>query len=232
MEKRKSKTGGAAALKLHSTATSVLPAEFKELPLHFLREIEARSTIANFQKGHLFFRAGQNGNGLFLLEQGAVQTFRTSGVKKLIIAELRAPAVFGEMGCIGRCLYHCSAQAIEPSRVRTVSLADLNELLEEHPIVARRLLDLVSERFVSVLMDLDATSFRQLIPRLAALLLSRAVGDAVQNVTHKELAEHLRVYRESATSALGELKKAGIIEIGRKEIRIVHRARLERAARE
>jgi CRP-like cAMP-binding protein len=43
---------------------------------------------------------------------------------------------------------------------------------------------------------------------------------------------HLRVYRESATAALGELKKAGIIEVERKRIRIVHLNRLERAARE
>jgi len=40
------------------------------------------------------------------------------------------------------------------------------------------------------------------------------------------------VYRESATAALGELRKAGIITMGRKEIRIVNRGRLERAARE
>jgi CRP-like cAMP-binding protein len=96
----------------------------------------------------------------------------------------------------------------------------------------RQLLDLVSERFVHVLMDLDATSFRSLIPRLATLLLERAEEGFVRDLTHKELAEHLRVYRESATAALGELKKAGIIEIERKRIRIVDRPRLERAARE
>lgn len=219
--------------KPHPTAApAVWPDELKDLPLQFLREIESRSETAEFDKGHVFFRTGQNGHGLFLLEQGAVQTFRTSGVKKLIIAELKAPAVFGEMGCVGRCLYHCSAEAMGPSRVRIVSKADLNQLLSRYPIVTRRLLDLVSERFVSVLMDLDATSFRQLIPRLADLLLRRAAGDVVRNVTHKELAQHLHVYRESATAALGELKNAGIIAIRRKEIRIIHRTRLERAARE
>jgi len=57
-------------------------------------------------------------------------------------------------------------------------------------------------------------------------------GDLVRNLTHKELAQHLRVYRESATAALGDLKKAGIIEIGRKQIRILDHARLKRAARE
>jgi DNA-binding transcriptional regulator LsrR (DeoR family) len=54
----------------------------------------------------------------------------------------------------------------------------------------------------------------------------------VSDLTHKEIAERLRVYRESATSALGELRKAGIIAIERKRIRIVDRARLERASRE
>src|SRR5215469_876159 len=216
----------------NSTASVLLPGVFQGLPSDFLREIEERSKLRDFAEGHVFFKTGQNGQGLFLLEQGAVQTFRTSGAKKLIIADLKAPAMFGEMGCVGRCLYHCSAQAMEPSRVRALSRSDLNELMEEYPIITSRLLDLVSERFVSVLMDLDATSFRQLIPRLAGLLLERADGDLVRNVTHKELALHLRVYRESATSGLGELKKAGIIEIGRKQIRILHRARLERAARE
>ena len=214
------------------TASKLLSDIFRGLPLNFLREVEVRSEGHHFEKGHVFFRTGANGQGLFLLEKGVVQTFRTSGAKKLVIADLKAPAIFGEMGCVGRCVYHCSAQAMEPSCVRTISRSELNELLEQYPILTRRLLDLVSERFVSVLMDLDATSFRQLIPRLAALLLERTDGDLVRNLTHKELAQHLHVYRESATAALGELKKAGIIEIGRKQIRILHRARLERAARE
>ena len=214
------------------TLSVILPDTFKGLPLHFLHEIEARSTVHGFEKGHVFFRAGDKGEGLFLLENGAVQAFRASGGKKLIIANFKAPAIFGEMGCVGRGLYYCSAQAIEPSRVRILPSADMNELLEQHPIITRRLLDLVSERFVSVLMDLDATSFRQLIPRLAGLLLEKADGDLVRDLTHKELGQQLHVYRESATAALGDLKKAGIIEIGRKRIRILHRARLERAARE
>ena len=37
---------------------------------------------------------------------------------------------------------------------------------------------------------------------------------------------------ESATATLGELRRAGIIAVERKQIRIIERARLERAARE
>jgi CRP-like cAMP-binding protein len=205
---------------------------FKGLPDECLKAIEKGSYEQDFHKGQIIFDQGRTGEVLFVLEKGAVQTFRGTGNKKLIIADLKPPAVFGEMGCVGQCMYHCSAQTTEPSRIRTISREALDSLLEQYPVMARRLLDLVSQRFVRVLMDLDATSFQHLIPRLAKLLLERVEGDTVQNITHKELAEHLRVYRESATAALGELKKAGIIEVKRKQIRILNRNRLERAARE
>ncbi len=205
---------------------------FKGLPAECLKAIKESSKVQDFRAGHVFFQSGQSGELLFLLETGAVQTYRTSGKKKLIIAELTPPAVFGEMGCVGQYLYHCNAQATEPSRIRTISRAQLDAILEQYPVITRRLLDLVSQRFVHVLMDLDATSFRQLIPRLANLLLEKAEGGFVHDMSHQEIAQHLHVYRESATAALGELRKAGIIEIERKQIKIVHRARLERAARE
>lgn len=205
---------------------------FQGLPAASLQTIVKGSTVSECPAGRVLFEMGHTGKALFLLEKGAVQTFRASGVKKLIVAELKAPAVFGEMGCVGGGLYHCSAQTTTPSRIRLIPRPDLDALLQQHPIVVHRLLDLVSQRFVRVLMDLDATSFRQLIPRLAGLLLQRAEGDLIHDMTHKELAQHLHVYRESATAALGELRKAGIIEVKRKQIRILNRSRLERAARE
>jgi DNA-binding transcriptional regulator LsrR (DeoR family) len=52
----------------------------------------------------------------------------------------------------------------------------------------------------------------------------------VREVTHKEIAERLHLYRESITSAFGGLRNAGIIAIGTKCIRIVDRTRLERAS--
>jgi len=205
---------------------------FKDLPVACLRALEQGSELRDFRTGYVFFRAGESGQRLFLIEKGRVQTFRTAGTRKLIIAELRSPAVFGEMGCVGQCMYHCSAQTTEPSRIRIIDRAELEALLDQYPVVTRRLLDLVSDRFVRVLLDLEATSFRHLIPRIARLLLDRAQEECVEDLTHQEIAQHLRVYRESVTAALGELRKAGIIAVNRKRIRILNRLRLERAARE
>lgn len=208
------------------------PDLFADLPASCIEAIEKASKIQNVRSGHMFFRTAEAGGELFRLVKGSVQTYRTSGTKKLIIADLKPPALFGEMGCVGQCIYHCCAQTSEPSKVQVISRSDLEAILGQCPMLTRRLLDLVSQRFVGVLMDLDATSFQLLIPRLANLLLERAEGHVVHNVTHKDLAQHLRVYRESVTAALGELKKAGIIEIKRKEICILQLPRLQRAARE
>ena len=205
---------------------------FKELPASVVRELDEASHVEEVPAGHIFFNPGETGYGLFVLEKGAVQMFRTLGTRKLLIQDLKPPGVFGEMGCVGTRQYHCTGQAQQPSRVRTIKRDELEPILENFPEVTRRLLDLVSQRFFRVLMDLEATSFRGLIARTAQLLLESADGDRVQNITHKKIAEQLHVYRESATEVLGELRKAGIIAVGRKQIRILHRGRLERASRE
>jgi CRP-like cAMP-binding protein len=205
---------------------------FKDLPASCIAALEANSEVHAYRARHVFFRTGETGQKLFLLEKGHVQTFRASGARKLIIAELKPPAIFGEMAFVGQCMYHCSAQTTEASRIRIIHRAHLDALLDKYPVMTRRLLDLVSERFVRVLLDLESTSFRNLMPRIASLLLERAEDGCVEDLTHKEIAQHLRVYRESVTAVLGELRKAGIIQVDRKRIRILHRARLERAARE
>lgn len=205
---------------------------FKGVPAFYLRMIESGTAVEKFEAGHIFYRPGERGQSMFLLEEGGVQTFRICGENKLIVAELKPPAVFGEMGCLGQCIYHCSAQTTESSHIRAVSKEQVEKLLEKFPFIAHRLVDILTQRFAQVLLDLEATSFQLLIPRLAQLLLTRAEKGCLKGLTHKDIAVHLRVYRESATAALGELRKAGIISVERKQIRIVDEARLERAARE
>jgi CRP/FNR family transcriptional regulator, cyclic AMP receptor protein len=205
---------------------------FRGLPRSCLRTLEKNSAAREFRPGYVFFRPGESGDALFLLEKGRVQTFRATDKKRLTIAELKAPAVFGEMACIGQGMYHCAAETVTASRIRMISRKDLEAVLDQAPVLTRRLLELVGERFVRVLRELDGAALRHLIPRMAAMLLERADGEFVRGISHRELAERLGVYRESATAALGELRNAGIVAVSRKQIRILARGRLERAARE
>jgi CRP/FNR family cyclic AMP-dependent transcriptional regulator len=205
---------------------------FKHLPDSCLEALEKDSNLLNCRAGYLFFQPEQMGRVLFVLETGSVRTFRTYGDRKLTITVLQPPAIFGVMGCFGQGKYFSSAEALEASRVRMISRDSIQALLECAPHVTHKLVDLMSERCVHFLHKMEILAHRGLIPRLATLLLEKAENGVVAGMTHKDLADHLGLHRESITTTLGELRKAGIITIERKTIRILQRERLERATQE
>jgi CRP-like cAMP-binding protein len=205
---------------------------FKQLPNACLEALEKDSNVLNCSAGHLFFQPEQTGRVLFVLEKGSVRTFRTYGDRTLTITVLQPPAVFGVIGCFGQGKYYVSAAALEDSRVRMISRDSIQALLECAPLMAHKLVDLMSDRCKHFLDKMETLARRGLIPRLATLLLEKAENGVVAGMTHKELAEHLGLHRESITATLGELRRAGIITIQRKTIRILQRERLERATQE
>jgi CRP/FNR family transcriptional regulator, cyclic AMP receptor protein len=205
---------------------------FNHLPDSCVEVLQDDSNILNCSAGHLFFQPEQTGRVLFVLEEGSVRTFRTVGARKLTIAVLQSPAIFGEMGCFGQGKYHSSAEALEASRVRMISRDNLQALLECAPHVTHKLVDLMNERCLQFLHKMETLARKGLIPRLAILLLDQAENGVVAGMTHKDLAEQLGVHRESITATLGELRDAGMIKIERKKIFILRRERLERATQE
>lgn len=62
---------------------------------------------------------------------------------------------------------------------------------------------------------METLALKGLIPRLAILLLEKAENGVVAGMTHKDLADHLGLHRESITATLAELRRAGIITIER-----------------
>lgn len=205
---------------------------FKGVAESCLQVLLEDSHVLNVGVGHLFFSAGQTGGELFLLEKGSVQTFRICGDRKIAIAKLQPPAVFGEMGCFGRGRHYFSAESVEESQVRLISGNAIHTMMECSPNLAHAVISLIGERFDRFLCEFEAHALKGTIPRLAALLLKKREEDAVCGLTHKNLATELGIHRESVTAALGELQMAGIIEIARKKIRILQPVRLERASHE
>ncbi len=205
---------------------------FKQLPDSCLDALEKDSNVLECSAGHLFFQPEETGRVLFVLEKGAVHTFRTIGDRKITLRVLAPPAIFGVLGCFGRGKYYSSAEAVEASRVRMISRDSIEALLECAPQLTHKLLDLISERYLYILQKMEIFARKGLIPRLATLLLEHADNDVVAGMTHKELADSLGLHRESITATLGELRRAGIIKIERRTIRILQRERLERAAQE
>src|SRR5919199_4504737 len=209
------------------------PDLFHGLTAEELREVERVTTTRAFRKGEVIYMPGETGEALFLLREGAVQIYRMSPEgRKLVIAQLLPFSFFGEMSCIGQGMYDTFAEVTEDSTIVTMNCAVLNRLLATKPEIARRILEAFGRRVLEAERQLEDTVFKGLPARVAALLLREARGDAVDGLTHQDIAERLGVYRETATNALNELKSANLISIGRKHIAILDRARLSQIAGE
>ncbi|HKY27338.1 MAG TPA: Crp/Fnr family transcriptional regulator [Pyrinomonadaceae bacterium] len=206
---------------------------FHDLSAAEMAEIDRATKMVACSAGRVFYSPDDTGEVLFLLKTGAVQIYRMSAEgRKLVIANVPPYSFFGEMSCIGQGMYDTFAEATEDSLICTMSRSDVESLLLSRPKIALRILEAVGKRVVETERQLEEIAFKGLIPRLASLLLREAENDAVTGLSHQDIAERMGVYRETVTSALNELKTAGLIEIGRKRITITNREKLELTASE
>ena len=209
------------------------PDLFRDFTPEEMTLVENMTRVQTFAKRRILYTPGETGEALFLLREGAVQIYRLSPEgRKLVIAHLLPYSFFGEMSCIGQGMYDAFAEATEDSLVITMNCADLERLLMSKPQVALRILEAFGKRVIEAEQQLEDIAFKGLVARIASLLLREAEDGEVKGLAHRDIAERLGVYRETATNGLNELKAAGLIVIGRKRISITDRERLRQIAGE
>jgi CRP/FNR family transcriptional regulator, cyclic AMP receptor protein len=188
--------------------------------------------MATCRAGHVFYRPGETGEAMFLLKEGAAQLYRLSpDGRKFIFAEVPASSIFGEMACIGQAMYECFAEATADSVICTLSRSDVRRLILAYPQFALRLIETIGRRMVEAERQLEALAFKTVVPRLADLLQRESEGGLLAGLSHQDIGERLGVHRETATCALNELKAAGLVELGRRRIRVIDADRLAAVAR-
>jgi CRP-like cAMP-binding protein len=209
---------------------------FQDLSSKEVEDLNRVTTMSSVPKGKVFYRPEERGEVLFILKEGRVQLYRISPEgKKLVISTLGPHTLFGEMALLGTKMHNTFAEAVEDCLICVMSRADLERLILDKPQVALRILEVTGPRLRDAEGRLENMAFKGIPARLASLLLrlSEEQGTLeISGLTHQDLAESVGTYRETATQVLNDLKAEGLIEIGRKRITIVDRARLARVAQE
>jgi CRP-like cAMP-binding protein len=207
---------------------------FRDLSGRDMTELDRLTTITAVPRGRVFYEPEDVSEVLFLIREGRVQIYRISPEgKKLVIATLGPGALFGEMALLGQQMHNAFAEALDDCRIFVMSRADLERLILNRPSVGRRVLETTGRRLRDAEKRLEDMAFKGIPARLASLLLrlaSEQGSDEVVGLTHQDLAETVGTYRETATQVLNDMKADGLIEIGRKRIKILDRERLEALA--
>jgi CRP-like cAMP-binding protein len=203
---------------------------FRDLSERDMVELDRITTITSVSRNRVFYQPEDVSEVLFVVKEGRVQLYRISPEgKKLVIATLGPGTLFGEMALLGQQMHNAFAEALDDCLILVMSRADLERLILNKPAVGLRILESTGKRLRDAEKRLEDMAFKGIPARLASLLLRLAEergSNEITGLTHQDLAETIGTYRETATQVLNDMKASGLIEIGRKRIRILDAERL------
>lgn len=206
---------------------------FRDLSPVELQELEQMTVMRTCRPGTVFFEPDQAFEVLFILKRGHVNLYRLSPEgKKLVTATIGPGTIFGELSLIGQAMRESYGEAVDECLICVMSPSDMERLIVSKPVVALRLVELLSRRVHSLETRLERMAFREVPSRLAAILLEMAGPERRQVVglSHQDLADMAGTSRETITRILDEWRLAQTITMGRLNITLQNREALEALA--
>jgi CRP/FNR family transcriptional regulator, cyclic AMP receptor protein len=207
---------------------------FRDLPRSEIERLAETTTMIKVVRGQVIYRPGEYNAALFLLKKGRVQIVRQSADgRRLILATLGPETFFGEMALIGqRFPQDSTAEALDEALVCVLHRRDLERLILDYPRVGLRLLEQISARLLETELIVEDFAFKSVPARLAGVLLRlvETAQDRTVEASHQELADMVATYRATATLTLNQFQDQGLVELGRRSVRIVDPRGLEAIA--
>ncbi len=209
---------------------SVLPL-FNDLSPSELTQVAQGCVLRRLVRGDMVFRTGDRCEEFHVVATGQVKLFVLSAQGQEKVVELiSAGQSFGEAIMFTDRPYILSAQALVDTLLLTVSKkAVLDEIARDHRF-ALRMLAGVSRRMHGLIHDVEAYALHSGLQRVIGYLLRDQAVDECEAgevrtlslpVSKATIASRLSLTPEYFSRVLHDLESRGLIEIDRREIRIV-----------
>jgi CRP-like cAMP-binding protein len=216
---------------------SVLPL-FNDLVQEELERIAQGCQLRRFTRGDMVFHIGQPCEEFHVTVMGQVKLFATSPQGQEKVIELIGPGnSFAEALMFTGKPYILNAQALTDSLVLTVRKQVVLEEIGREPKFALRMLAGISRRLHGLVHDVEAYALHSGMQRVIGYLLrEREVEDCALRetitvslpVSKATIASRLSLTPEYFSRVLHELEGEGLIEIDKRDIRILDVQRLSR----
>jgi CRP/FNR family transcriptional regulator, cyclic AMP receptor protein len=195
---------------------------WRGLPQSLSSELFARATQQKLSAGELLFEAGDDGDGCYRLEKGALKVLlRSHQGEERILALLIPHAVVGDLSMIDGLPRSASIVAMSDCELCFVSRKAFLECAKRHPEIYRFLTNLLASRLRETDKTISALAFLTWRGRVARALLELAevlgtdtkAGETVIHdmISQRELAAMAGVARENVSRALNEWKRLNLI---------------------
>ncbi len=195
----------------------------------------SKSQYRSYRQGTIIYRQDEQPRKLFVMLKGraAVIKILLSG-KKNILYEVREDSVFGENSFFRQEERNwCGVEAVTDVEVLEIPWEFFYCFCDEgcklHRRLIQNMLEILSQKEWQATKKLSIVSSTSLKTRLSRWLLMEADagGRVTLTMNREELADFLGVARPSLSRTLAQLQQEGMIELGKKEIRIKSREKIE-----
>jgi CRP-like cAMP-binding protein len=216
---------------------SVLPL-FNDLSPAELTQIAEGCSLRRLERGDMVFRTGDRCEEFHVVVTGQVKLFVLSpGGQEKVVELISAGQSFGEAIMFTDRPYIVSAQSLADTLLLSVSKRAVHDEIARDHRFALRMLAGLSRRLHGLIHDVEAYALHSGLQRVIGYLLrdqpiedceaaeARTVSLPVSKAT---IASRLSLTPEYFSRVLHELAERGLIEVDRREIRIVDAPRLAR----
>lgn len=220
-----------------------MPAEkiaaFQQVPLFAgltpdeIASVARRAAEKRYAAGEVLFYEGEPCSGLFVIAQGAVKIYKTSGSgREVMLAIESAPSSVAEVPLFDGGPYPATVSAVDEVLAYVVSKRDFHLACLQNPDLPLKVLAVVGQRLRHLVRIVESVTFGSVRQRLAGALLEfgqQAGSDVFPlPVTHEELALRLGTVREVVSRNLSRFQAEGLLRVQRREIHLLDRAGLKR----
>lgn len=186
---------------------------------------DAGEMVTKHPGTHLF-RQGQPSDACFIVREGDVELYRSSGSARSVVARLGPGSLVGDIAMFQDRPYLSSARAIDSVRAIRIERDILVPLLLQRPVLAMRWMVHGLGQLESTQQRLLRLMDRTVAEQVAGLLLDEMNAFGEVTMSQAAIAELLGVTRQSVNEALSELRSAGVVETGYRRIEVVDPERL------
>jgi CRP-like cAMP-binding protein len=215
---------------------SAIPS-FNGLSEDQLKEIEQIVVNRHFSKGELIYSEGDQGDGFYVAVAGMVKVFKVSLEGKEHIMRIVGPGdSFGQVSVFAGRTFPASAQAIAESHLLFLPRTAFVELISNNPPLALSMLASLSRRLREFTVHVESLALKEVPGRLAAYLIhlideqEDERGLVSLNISKVQLSSLLGTTPETLSRILSQMADRGLIEVKRRDIRILDHAELKELA--
>ena len=209
---------------------------FKDLPDAQLAAIAASCTIRTFEKQEQIMDEQEQKTDVFFILSGTVRsTSYTEAGREVIFNDTPAGGITGEFSAIDGLPRSSTVVALTDCRVARMTREKFLEMLAGNGTIAVRLLQLLVGKVRTMserVFEVSALAVRERVRR--ELLRLAKDGTEFRNgivirpaPTHYEIAARIGSHCEAVTREFNRLETEGIIEVRRRQLRIIDIKKLE-----